>query len=224
MGNYFAYMRISTKEERRKQKFTRQESALNTYAKNHNIEYVFQFRDDASGKSFDNRIEWMRLEKIIKPGDTIVFKDITRFTREAEKGYQKYMRLMSSNINLIFLDNPTLNTDYVRNLIATANSMNFLEKTINEMLVKVLLAAELTRAEQERLVISQRTKDGMAASPNKAGRKVGQLDKLTESLKVDITAYLSDRSIRQVDLMKKHQISRNTLKKYIKLAAKSDLC
>ena len=217
MGNYFAYMRISTKEERRKQKFTRQESALNTYAKNHNIEYVFQFRDDASGKSFDNRIEWMRLEKIIKPGDTIVFKDITRFTREAEKGYQKYMRLMSSDINLIFLDNPTLNTDYIRNLIATANNMNFLEKTINEMLVKVLLAAELTRAEQERIAISQRTKDGMAASANKAGRKVGQLDKLTESLKVDITAYLSDRSIRQVDLMKKHQVSRNTLKKYINL-------
>lgn len=217
MGNYFAYMRISTKEERRKQKFTRQESALNTYAKNHNIEYVFQFRDDASGKSFDNRIEWMRLEKIIKPGDTIVFKDITRFTREAEKGYQKYMRLMSSDINLIFLDNPTLSTDYIRNLIVTANSMNFLEKTINEMLVKVLLAAELTRAEQERLTLSQRTKDGMVASPNKAGRKVGQIDKLTESLKDDIKAYLSDRSVRQIDLMKKHQISRNTLKKYINL-------
>jgi len=87
------------------------------------------------------------------------------------------------------------------------------------MLVKVLLAAELTRAEQERLTISQRTKDGMAASPNKAGRKVGQLDKMTEALENDIRRYLTDRSIKQVDLMNKYKISRNTLKKYISLLA-----
>ena len=102
-------------------------------------------------------------------------------------------------------------------LISTAKNMNFLEKTINEMLVKVLLAAELTRAEEERLTISQRTKDGMAASPNKAGRKIGQLDKMTDALKADIEVYLSDRSIKQVNLMNKYKISRNTLKKYISL-------
>ena len=184
-----------------------------------NIDYVFEFKEDASGKSFTNRSEWNRLEKIIQPNDTIVFKDITRFTRESENGYIKYMELMAKGINLIFLDNPTLSTDYIKELISTAKNMNFLEKTINEMLVKVLLAAELTRAEQERLTISQRTKDGMAASPNKAGRKVGQLDKMTEALENDIRRYLTDRSIKQVDLMNKYKISRNTLKKYISLLA-----
>ena len=159
------------------------------------------------------------MEKIIQPNDTIVFKDITRFTRESENGYIKYMELMAKGINLIFLDNPTLSTDYIKELISTAKNMNFLEKTINEMLVKVLLAAELTRAEQERLTISQGTKDGMAASPNKAGRKVGQLDKMTEALENDIRRYLTDRSIKQVDLMNKYKISRNTLKKYISLLA-----
>ena len=189
------------------------------YARNKNIYYVFEFKEDASGKSFTNRSEWNRLEKIIQPNDTIVFKDITRFTRESENGYIKYMELMAKGINLIFLDNPTLSTDYIKELISTAKNMNFLEKTINEMLVKVLLAAELTRAEQERLTISQRTKDGMAASPNKAGRKVGQLDKMTEALENDIRRYLTDRSIKQVDLMNKYKISRNTLKKYISLLA-----
>ena len=177
MGNYFSYMRISTKEERGKQNYIRQENSLERYARNQGIDYVIQFREDASGKSFINRSEWNRLEKIIQSGDTIVFKDITRFTREAENGYAKYMELMSKGINLVFLDNPTLSTDYIKNLIVTAKNMNFLEKTISEMLVKVLLAAELTRAEQERLTISQRTRDGMAASPNKAGRKLGQVDK-----------------------------------------------
>lgn len=219
MGNYFSYMRISTKEERGKQKYTRQEKSLQRYARTENIDYVFEFKEDASGKSFINRYEWNRLEKIIQSGDTIVFKDITRFTREAENGYAKYMELMSKGINLVFLDNPTLSTDYIKNLIVTAKNMNFLEKTISEMLVKVLLAAELTRAEQERLTISQRTKDGMAASPNKAGRKIGQLDKMTEALENDIRRYLKDRSIKQVDLMNKYKISRNTLKKYISLIA-----
>ena len=219
MSNYFAYMRISTKEERGKQKYTRQENSLQRYARTKNIDYVFEFKEDASGKSFTNRSEWNRLEKIIQPNDTIVFKDITRFTRESENGYIKYMELMAKGINLIFLDNPTLSTDYIKELISTAKNMNFLDKTINEMLVKVLLAAELTRAEQERLTISQRTKDGMAASPNKAGRKVGQLDKMTEALENDIRRYLTDRSIKQVDLMNKYKISRNTLKKYISLLA-----
>lgn len=219
MSNYFAYMRISTKEERGKQKYTRQENSLQRYARTKNIDYVFEFKEDASGKSFTNRSEWNRLEKIIQSNDTIVFKDITRFTRESENGYIKYMELMAKGINLIFLDNPTLSTDYIKELISTAKNMNFLEKTINEMLVKVLLAAELTRAEQERLTISQRTKDGMAASPNKAGRKVGQLDKMTEALENDIRRYLTDRSIKQVDLMNKYKISRNTLKKYISLLA-----
>lgn len=219
MGNYFSYMRISTKEERGKQKYTRQENSLQRYARTKNIDYVFEFKEDASGKSFTNRSEWNRLEKIIQSGDTIVFKDITRFTREAENGYAKYMELMSKGTNLVFLDNPTLSTDYIKNLIVTAKNMNFLEKTISEMLVKVLLAAELTRAEQERLTISQRTRDGMAASPNKAGRKLGQVDKMSDALKADIEVYLSDRSIKQVDLMNKYKISRNTLKKYISLVA-----
>ena len=36
-NNIFAYMRISTQEERKKQKYTRQEWALEKYAKEHNI-------------------------------------------------------------------------------------------------------------------------------------------------------------------------------------------
>ena len=41
---------------------------------------------------------WNKLENIIQKGDTIVFKEISRFTREAENGYKKYMELMQKGI------------------------------------------------------------------------------------------------------------------------------
>lgn len=221
MANYYGYMRISTKEERAKQKYSRQEKALARYAEDNKIEYVFLFKEDVSGKSFKNRAEWQRLEKIVQPGDTVVFKDISRFTREAEAGYTKYMELMNKGVNLVFIDNPTISTDYIRELLHIAEQQDLVAKTSLESTVKLLLIVELNRAEQERLTISKRTRDGMAASPNKAGRKTGQLDKLTEELQADIVLYLADRSIKAVDLMKKHNISRNTFKKYVEHVKKN---
>lgn len=214
MANVYAYMRISTKEERLGQRYSRQESALARFARDNDIEYVFQFKEDASGKSFENRTEWRRLEKIVQPQDTIVFKDVSRFTREAEAGYMKYMDLMGKGVRLAFIDNPTVSTDYVQELLHVAEQQDLVAKTILESTVKLLLIVELNRVEQERLAISRRTKDGMAASPNKAGRKPGQLDKMTDELRSDIISYLSDRNIKQIDLIRKHGISRNTLKKY----------
>lgn len=221
MANYYSYMRISTKIDRDKQSYTRQESALAKYAENNKIEYVFQFKEDVSGMSFENRAEWQRIEKIVQPGDTIVFKDISRFTREAEAGYTKYMGLMNKGINLVFIDNPTISTDYIKELLHIAEQQDLVAKTSLESTVKLLLIVELNRAEQERLTLKKRTKDGMAASPNKAGRKPGQLDKLTDELQADIVLYLADRSIKASSLMKKHNISRNTFKKYVQYVEKN---
>lgn len=221
MANVYAYMRISTSEERAKQKYNRQKNALAKYANDNNIEYVFQFREDVSGKSFKNRAEWQRLEKIVQPNDTIVFKDISRFTREAEAGYTKYMELMQKGVNLVFIDNPTVSTNYIKELLHVAEQQDLVAKTSLESTVKLLLIVELNRVEQERLIISKRTKDGMAASPNKAGRKPGQIDKMTDELQADIALYLADRSIKASDLMKKHDISRNTFKKYVKIVEES---
>lgn len=230
MANVYSYMRISTREDREKQTYRRQENALDKYAEENNVEYVFQFREDESGKSFKNRAEWQRLEKIVQPGDTIVFKDISRFTREAEAGYIKYMSLMEKGINLIFLDNPTVSTNYIRELLHVAEQQDLVAKTSLESTVKLLLIVELNRAEQERLTISKRTKDGMKAAKEKAeeegrewraGRKPGQLDKMTKELEEDIVLYLADRNIKASDLMKKHNISRNTLKKYTKKVKES---
>lgn len=217
MGNIYSYERISTKEERGKQKYSRQDTALAKYAKDNNIEFLIQFKEDESGKNFTNRKEWNKLEKIVQKGDTIVFKDISRFTREAENGYNKYMELMRKGIELIFIDNQTVSTPYIKQLLNVAEQQNLVARTSLESTVKLLLIVELDRVEQERLIFIKRVKDGIKASDKTSGRKKGKLDKMTDELENDIKDFLTDRSIKQIDLMKKHNISRNTLKKYIEL-------
>lgn len=218
MGNYFSYSRISTKESTDKQSFNRQERSLKAYAENNNIEYLLQFKDDCTGSTFD-RTEWKKLESILYTGDTIVFKDISRFTRQAKEGYEKYMELMQKGINLVFIDNLTVSTDYIKNLTDIAKTQQLVTKTALENTIKLLLIVELDRVQKEREIIVKRIKDGIKASSKKSGRKVGNLDKMSEELRADIKAFINDRSIKQIDLMNKHGISRNTLKKYIKIVS-----
>ena len=220
MGNVYSYMRISTQEERGLQKFTRQESALERYAKEHGIEYLLEFREDKSGKDFSNREQWKKLESIVQPGDTVIFKDICRFTRQAEAGYDKYMELLNKGIELIFIDNQTVSTPYIKQLLNVAKEQNLIAKTSLESTVKLLLLVELDRAETERITTAQRIKDGIAASDKKSGRPVGKLDKMSDDLKADIVAYMADRSVKAVDIMRKHGISRNTFKKYCEVITK----
>jgi len=221
MGNYFSYMRISTKEERGKQRYSRQEAAMARFEKENHIEFLVVFKEDQSGKSFINRKEWNRLEKLVQSGDTIVFKDISRFTREAENGYQKYKDLMERGVELLFIDNPTVSTPYIKQLLHVAEQQNLVAKVSLESTVKLLLIVELDRVEQERLILSKRTRDGLAASENKSGRKHGQVDKLTPELRADIELYILNRKknicVNATEIMKAHKISRNTLKKYIKI-------
>ena len=82
-----------------------------------------------------------------------------------------------------------------------------------------MILVELDRAEQEREITVKGIKDGIATSTKKSGRKQGQLDKMSPELEKDIKKFLTDRSIKQIDLMNKYNISRNTLKKYIEYIA-----
>ena len=146
-----------------------------------------------------------------------MFKDISRFTREAENGYEKYMELLNKGIELIFIDNPTVSTPYIKELLRVAKEQSLVAKVSLESTIKLLLIVELDRVEQERLTIIKRIKDGIKASDKPSGRTQGKMDKMTAELRADILHYLDDRSVKQSDLMKKHNISRNTLKKYIDL-------
>ena len=82
MGTFYAYQRISTAEERGKQKFSRQDAALRRYCREQRIDFDFDhdvYRDDKSGKTFDGRIGWKALDKRVTEGDTIIFKDLQKY-------------------------------------------------------------------------------------------------------------------------------------------------
>ncbi len=218
MGNVYSYKRISTDTE--KQNFNRQINALNRYAKEHDIEYLIEFTEEKSAKSFTDRPQFQKLDRILQADDTVVFKDLSRFTRQAEAGYDKYMEWLQRGINIVFIDNPTVSSDYIRQMMETANTLDLVTRTAVESTIKLLLIVELDRAEKQRLYISKAIADGIASSHKKSGRPLGKLDKLTEELKVDIQKYLANRSITQAMLIKKHGVSRNTLKKYIGIVEK----
>ena len=215
--NYFSYERIRTKEERGLQKFNRQDKAIEKYAADNNIEFVYQAKEDESGKSFDNRKEWNKLERLMQSGDCCIMKDISRFTREAENGYKKYMELLEKGIDLIFIDNQTVSTPYIKQLLNVAREQNLVAKTSLESTVKLLLIVELDRVMQEREILIKRIKDGQAASEKKSGRPIGKRDEMSKEREEDVKIFINDRSIKQVDLMDKYGISRNTLKKYVEI-------
>jgi len=216
MNNIYNYMRISTKESTDKQSFNRQEKSLKAYAETNKIEYLLGFKDNCTGSTF-NRPEWLKLERLLQNGDTVVFKEISRFTREAEEGYKKYMELMNKGVNLVFIDNMTVGTEYIKNLTRIANEQDLVAKTALESTIKLLLIVELDRVEKEREIIVKRIKQGIEASDKKSGRINGNLDKMSDDLRADIKEFVNDRSIKQIDLMNKHNISRNTLKKYVEI-------
>ena len=102
----------------------------------------------------------------------------------------------------------------------TAESQDLVTKTAMEGTIKLLLIVELDRAEQQRRYISKAIKDGIAASDKRSGREKGSLDKMTDELRHDLELYMHDRTITQKSVMEKHDISRNTLKKYVKIVKK----
>lgn len=221
MPKIFAYMRISTREERGLQKFTRQEQTIQRWCKENGTDIPERriYRDDASGKSFD-RPAWKELEADISTGDTIIFKDICRFTREYENGFAKYMDLLSRGIELKFLDNPTISTDYIRAMMHVADEQeNRIAKKSLKDTIELLLLVELDRAEKEREIIVQRIRDGIAASSKKSGRRPGTLDKMTPELEWDLRLYaeqsITEKTIKLSEILRKHDISRNTARKYI---------
>ena len=83
----------------------------------------------------------------------------------------KYMEWLDRGINMVFLDNPTVSSDYIRQMMTTAEQQDIVTKTAMESIIKLLIIVELDRGEKQRLYISQSIKDGIAASNKKSGRK-----------------------------------------------------
>lgn len=57
-----------------------------------------------------NRPLWDKLIKQLQNGDTIVFDSVSRMSRNADEGFKDYKSLYGMGVNLIFLNEPLINT------------------------------------------------------------------------------------------------------------------
>lgn len=177
MNKVYGYVRVSTKN----QSIERQITNIQKYCEDAKI-----YSDKYSGKTM-NRENWQKLYKQVKTGDTIVFDEISRLSRNAKEGFSVYQELYAKGVNLVFLKERHLDTSVYRESMKQKIKLKTKDK-IEQMTVDFLnnLSMEIAKrqieiafqqAENERKLLSQRVKEGLAkarANGIELGRPEGQ--------------------------------------------------
>lgn len=96
----YAYCRVSTQH----QKLARQITNITAIYPTATI-----IKEFYTGTKQD-RPNWNRLIAQIKTADTIVFDSVSRMSRNADEGFKDYKMLYEQGINLVFLNEPLINT------------------------------------------------------------------------------------------------------------------
>ena len=110
----YGYCRVSTKHQR----ITRQVTNIIELYPTATI-----IKEFYTGTT-QNRPHWDKLITLIKTGDTIVFDSVSRMSRNAEEGFCDYKLLYEIGVNLVFLNEPLINTsvfDSTRNNLLSVN-------------------------------------------------------------------------------------------------------
>ena len=115
------------------------------------------------------RPEWLRLEKVIRSGDVIVFDSVSRMSRCADEGFALYEKLFRVGVDLVFLKEPHIHTETYKKALSgsiamTGTNVDCILQGINEYLLS--LAGEQIRlafrqAEKEVDDLRQRTREGL---------------------------------------------------------------
>ena len=200
MQMVYGYCRISTPT----QNIDRQKrNILDRYPK------AKLFCEAYTGTTTD-RPEWCKLKAILKKGDTVVFDEISRMSRNADEGIKLYMELYDKGIELVFLKEPQCNTT-----------------TYSETL-KNRIDLAFQSAENEVKRLKERTREGIETARlngKQIGRKTGAkiTTKRSEEVKQIIKAKSKDFSGNMNDveviayvkgITKGGKFSRNSYYKY----------
>ena len=150
------------------------------------------FQESYTGRKLD-RPQWQRLLKMVKPGDTIVFDSVSRMSRNAEDGVTQYFELYNQGVNLVFLREPTINTEQykgVTQIAMTETDADLILQGVNKYLVKLAenqIVAAFEQSQKEVDDLSNRTKGGMETA-RRAGKQIGQKPGTTLITKKSIAA------------------------------------
>ena len=180
-----------------------------------------------------NRPAFDKLIKNIKPGDTIVFDEVSRMSRNAEDGFKLYEQLYNMGVNLVFIKEPHINTATYKkalenNISMTGTNVDFILDGINKFmmtLAKDQIAIAFKAAQAEVDFLHQRTSEGVQRAILN-GKKVGGLTtkgtKLTTKKSIEMKARIKELSKdfagsnTDKEVMAILGIARNTFYKYKK--------
>ena len=155
MGKIFGYARVSSKE----QNLDRQIEALKEFGIT-DERYIIV--DKASGKDFNREGYKLLTTQLLRPGDTLVIKELDRLGRNMKQIKEEWNNLLKMDININVIDTPILNT----------SGKTDLEKTLISNIVFELLSY---MAEKEREKIRQRQAEGIKALKDKNnGKGIGR--------------------------------------------------
>lgn len=216
----YGYARISTK----KQSIERQiRNILASYPNAHIIQEVF------TGTKTEGRKEWEKLYKVLKPGDTVIFDEVSRMSRNAEDGYNLYEELFTKGITLVFLKEPHINTDTYKKAIngsvaMTGTNADYILDGVNKFLLalaKEQIQLAFAQAEKEVEFLHQRTREGIETA-RRNGKQIGGatgrtvVTKKSLEMKDKMQRYLKEFNGDMTDtqFMKDFQIAKNTFYKY----------
>lgn len=145
--------------------------------------------DEYTGTKLD-RPGWTKLYKAVKEGDTIIFDEVSRMSRDADEGFAVYEDLYRRGVNLIFIKEPHISTSVYRQQaenqiqkIQIQTGKEAIDKCLSGIMDAVSglimdLAREQIRlafeqAEKEVEFLHQRTREGIATAKLN-GKQIGQ--------------------------------------------------
>jgi len=223
----YAYCRVSTKHQRIARQIT---NITELYPK------ATVIREFYTGTT-QSRPQWDKLISQIKKEDTIVFDSVSRMSRNADEGFKDYKMLYELGVNLVFLNEPLINTsvfDSTKNNllsidIATGNAAvdTFFKGNI-ELINNFMMAlaeeqikAAFEQAEKEVTDLHSRISQGIREA-KKNGTKIGLYkgSTLTTKKSIDCKAIIMKHSkdfggtLEDPDVIKLCGCSRNSYYKY----------
>lgn len=154
MHKTFYYARVSTRE----QNLDRQLEAFRALGANEREILT----DKESGKNLDRPGYQALKTAMLRPGDTLVVKSLDRLSRSKSDIRNELQWFKDNSIRLKVIDLPTTMMDL-------PSSQEWVFEMVNNILIEVLG----TIAEQERLTIRQRQREGIAAAKAK-GKHLGR--------------------------------------------------
>lgn len=220
MNTIYGYCRISTMKQSIKRQID------NIKAKYPNAIIV---EESFTGTKID-RPAFTKLLKAVKAGDTIVFDEVSRMSRNAEDGFKLYEELYNKGVELVFLKESTLNTENFRQTQQIACVGNeiadmYIETTNKVLMIlarqQIIKAFESAQAEVD--FLHQRTKEGIAQA-RLAGKQIGNVkgQKYTTKKSLEMKARIKELSKdfaghnNDIEVMKILGIAKNTYYKYKK--------